>query len=72
MNKKLIWKEYQKKIKQIDKYNKKYYEENLSTISDNEYDELKKEIINLESKFSFLEHKKSPSKQKQPKGSINS
>ncbi len=62
MNKKLIWKEYQKKIKQIDKYNKKYYEENLSTISDNEYDELKKEIINLESKFSFLEHKKSPSK----------
>ena len=31
-------------------YNKKYYNDNISEISDSEYDLLKKEIIDLEKK----------------------
>ena len=42
MKDKLIKNEYQKKIKLLNKYNRKYYDQNLSIISDIEYDELKK------------------------------
>ena len=62
MNKNLIKKQYFEKIKLINYYNKKYYSENLSIISDAEYDKLKKEILDLESKNIFLQHKDSPSK----------
>ena len=62
MNKEVIRKNYKKKIKLINDYNQKYYDENLPIISDSDYDELKKEILALEKKYSFLRSKDSPSK----------
>jgi len=62
MNKEVIRKNYKKKIKLINDYNQKYYDENLPIISDSDYDELKKEILSLEKKYSFLRSKDSPSK----------
>ena len=55
-------KKYQEKIKLLVKYNKYYYENNSPLIDDNEYDNLKIEILNLEKKNSFLKSKDSPSK----------
>ena len=54
-------KEYKEKIKQYKKYSKKYFEESTPTISDRDFDLLKKEIFNLEKKFDF-DDKDSPSK----------
>ena len=62
MNNELILKEYKKKIRLLNKYNRKYFNENLSVISDSEYDKLKKEIIDLEKKNKFLKSKDSPSR----------
>ena len=62
MNNDLILKEYNKKIKLINHYNKSYYNKNTSIISDSEYDLLKKEILSLEKTYDFLNHKNSPSK----------
>ena len=61
MNKNLIRKEYEKKIKLINYYNQNYYNKNISKVSDSKYDDLKKEIIFLEKKFNFLKSKNSPS-----------
>ena len=61
MKKKEIQSLYQKKIKLITKYNKSYYENSSSKISDAEYDELKKEILLLEQNNEFLKSKESPS-----------
>ena len=60
MNKDLIKKKYKKKIRSFIYYNQKYYNENKSEITDNEYDELKKDIIELEKKYKFLKSKDSP------------
>ena len=60
-NKKIIEK-YKKKIVLIKKFNKQYYDDNKPTISDSEYDELKKEILSLEAKNKFLDADDSPSK----------
>ena len=60
MNKNLIKKKYKEKIALFKLYNKKYYDENISKVSDNLYDDLKKEIIELEKKYSFLKSKDSP------------
>tara|TARA_B100000579_G_scaffold400484_1_gene382182 strand:+ start:8410 stop:10440 length:2031 start_codon:yes stop_codon:yes gene_type:complete len=60
MNKDLIKKEYKKKIKLFNHYNKQYYNENRSEISDSDFDDLKKNIIELEKKYIFLKSKKSP------------
>ncbi len=60
MNKELIKKEYKKKIKSLNYYNKKYYSDNISEITDSEYDNLKKKIINLEKKYVYLKSKDSP------------
>ena len=57
-----IKKIYQKKIREIEKYNKQYYDKNNSLISDSEYDLKKREILELERKFKFLSSIKSPSK----------
>ena len=38
MSSQLIKKEYKKKLKLINYYNKKYYNENISEITDAEYD----------------------------------
>jgi len=61
MDKNLIKKKYKKKIELYNYYNKKYYDENISEITDAAFDDLKKEIINLEKKNTFLLNKKSPS-----------
>ena len=59
---KKINEDYQKKIKEITKFNKNYYDKNDPLVTDDEYDNLKKEIINLEKKYKFLNHKNSPTK----------
>ena len=62
MNKKKIEKEYNKKIKLIINYNKNYYDLSKPLVSDKEYDDLKNSILTLESKYSYLRSRKSPSK----------
>jgi DNA ligase (NAD+) len=62
MNKKKILSDYKKKIKSINQYNKSYYDSNKSLVTDKEYDELKKDILILESNYSFLNSENSPSK----------
>jgi DNA ligase (NAD+) len=62
MSNELVKKEYKNKIKLINQYNKKYYDDNFSEVSDSEYDNLKEEILLLEKKYNFLDHKNSPSK----------
>ena len=54
MKKDLIQKEYNKKIRLINYYNQKYYDENVSEITDSDYDQLKNEILELEKKYEFL------------------
>ena len=61
MKKSLIKKEYNKKLKLIKRYNQKYYSNNISEITDSEYDSLKNEILILEKKHKFLQNKDSPS-----------
>ena len=53
--------EYLKKIKLIQKYNKYYYEKDKPVVSDQEFDLIKKNIIDLENKYSFLKNHQSPS-----------
>ncbi len=60
MKKDLIKEEYKNKIKLITHYNQRYYNDNVSEISDKEYDELKKQILDLEDKYKFLKSKSSP------------
>ena len=54
-------KEYKEKIKQYKRYSKKYFEDSAPIISDQDFDLLKKEILELEKKFDFKD-KNSPSK----------
>ena len=61
MSNELIQKEYKKKIKSLIRYNQKYYNDNDPEISDSEYDDLKKNILELEKKYKFLKSKSSPS-----------
>ncbi len=60
MDSDLIKKKYKKKLDLIKYYNQKYYNENISEISDSDYDILKKELITLEKKYGFLKSKYSP------------
>ena len=62
MNKKKLQTEYSKKIDLISKFNKFYYDDNKPKVTDQKYDELKKEILELEKKYKFLKSDKSPSK----------
>ncbi len=57
-----IKKKYFSKINEIKKHNEFYYEKNNPKITDNEYDKLKNEILELEKKYIFLTSKDSPSK----------
>ena len=57
-----IEKEYLKKIKLFQEYNKYYYDKNNPKITDSEFDLLKREIIELEKKHKFLKSEISPSK----------
>ena len=56
-----IEKEYLKKIKLFQEYNKYYYEKSSPQVTDDEFDILKREIIDLEKKHKFLKSKNSPS-----------
>tara|TARA_B110000211_G_scaffold33331_1_gene33656 strand:- start:1495 stop:3534 length:2040 start_codon:yes stop_codon:yes gene_type:complete len=50
-----IIKDYLNKVKLIEKYNKSYYDKDAPDISDEKYDELKKETFELEKKHLFLQ-----------------
>ena len=54
-------KEYQEKIKQYKKFSKKYFEDSAPLVSDQDFDLLKREILDLEKKFNFKD-KDSPSR----------
>ena len=58
MSKKEIQKEYNKKIKAINNYNNHYYNESSPLVSDKEYDEVKKDILLLEKKYTYLSSEK--------------
>ena len=60
MNKKNILKTYKKKINLLRKYDFYYYDKSSPLVSDQIYDNLKKEIILLEKKNIFLQSKDSP------------
>ena len=62
MDKKELKKKYRRKIKNYIIHNQLYFEKNKPKISDADFDILKKEIIDLEIKYSFLNDKNSPSK----------
>ncbi len=57
-----IQNEYLKKIKLFQQYNKFYYDKSDPKITDSEFDSLKKEILELENKYNFLNSDNSPSK----------
>ena len=61
MDKKLLKKEYLKKIELFDNYSKSYYDKNNSLVTDTEFDYLKNDILKLEKKYNFLKDKRSPS-----------
>ena len=61
MNNDLIKKDYLKKIQKLQHHNKAYYEKNDPIATDQEYDLLKIQIINLENKYVFLKDNLSPS-----------
>jgi DNA ligase (NAD+) len=61
MSSKNVKKKYVEKIQEFQKHNKLYYDKNSSAISDEKFDILKKEILELEKKYSFLKSNWSPS-----------
>ncbi len=56
-----IKKYYNKKISELRKHNKLYFDQSSPKILDEEYDEIKREILNLEKKYSYLKSNISPS-----------
>ena len=62
MQKKEIEKFYLKKIKELIKHDKAYYNDDNPLISDKDYDDIKNEVIDLEQKYKYLKSKNSPSK----------
>jgi len=61
MQRKKVEKFYIKKINELKKYDKAYFDQDSPIVSDREYDNIKKEILNLEKKYSYLNNKLSPS-----------
>ena len=53
--------QYKKKIKLLNSYNKYYYDKNQPLVTDKIFDDLKKEILLLESKNKFIKSGQSPS-----------
>ena len=49
-----IVKKYKQKIKLIRKYDKYYHDKDSPLVSDYKYDEIKREIVELENKYSYL------------------
>ena len=54
MNKDQIKKKYNLKVKELIKHNRLYYDKSKPIITDAKYDDLKKEIIDLEIKYDYL------------------
>ena len=54
INKNVITRNFKKKIAELKKHNQYYFDNDDPVISDKDYDELKKEIINLQEKHQFL------------------
>ncbi len=50
----LVLKKYKQKVKLLKKYNESYFSKDRPIISDHEYDNLKKELLNLENDNKFL------------------
>jgi len=61
MEKKKIETQYQKKLKLLIKYNEHYFDKSTPIVEDSKYDQLKKEILDLEHKYKFLVKNKSVS-----------
>ena len=61
-NKIFLKKKYFEAIKAYQNYNKHYYDKNEPIISDQEFDLLKKNIIDLENQYEFLKNNYSPSR----------
>jgi len=61
MERKEIEKIYFKKINELKKFDKAYFDDDNPIISDRDYDYIKQEILNLEKKYNFLKNKNSPS-----------
>ena len=61
MDKKEIQKKYSDKIKLLNKYNHNYYDKSNPIVTDQVYDNLKKEILQLEIDYKFLKSEKSVS-----------
>ena len=62
MQKKEIEKTYIKKINELKKHNKAYFDDDNPIISDKKYDDIKEEILNLEKKYIYLRNENSPNK----------
>ena len=62
MKKTKILSQYLSKIELINDYNRNYYDLSLPLVSDEVYDKLKNEILDLEKKNPSLQNKQSPSK----------
>ena len=56
-----IKKYYKQKINILKDHNKYYFEESSPKISDKQYDQIKREILDLEKKYSYLKSSSSPS-----------
>ena len=62
MDKNKIQLNYSNKIKLFKKLNKFYYEKSQPMVDDSDYDQLKKDILELENKYEYLNSDFSPSK----------
>ena len=61
MKKNDIKKYYNQRINELRTHNKLYFDKSSPKILDKEYDEIKKEILDLENQFSYLKSNYSPS-----------
>ena len=62
MQRKGIEKIYVNKINELKRHDKAYFEHDNPIISDKDYDEIKKKILDLEKKYKYLKNENSPSK----------
>ena len=56
-----IEKKYKEKIYLLKKYNREYFDKDNPSVTDQEYDQIKQEVIKLEERYTFLKSADSPS-----------